>query len=232
MAEAGKVGLAQAGAAAWEAATTNGETPLDALCNTKKLSLPMLTVLAEMGLDEDAWSRTIVQPHLGPTTTTLLHILCDNPSVAPEQLETAPVVQLSSTESSSLWTHAPLWSHLNPLLLATQAKKVARVEALVGMLCNAPDLVLRIPTLRHCLRALFETGLGAQAVRLLREGGLRTVPSLADGLVPDVDPALGYAAASGTPQVQQSNAFLHCSGAAKYKGAVQQGQGNISTAEQ
>ena len=178
-------------AAAWGAANKDGYTPLHWLCRKDSLTGALMAEAGKAGLAEAGEAAWAAPDKDGKTP---LHYICIKESLSGELM-----IELSK---------AGLAGQL--MIEATRSKKVARVKALVGVLCDAPELVLRFATLRHSLRELFEAGLGAQAVRLLSEGGLRTVPSLAlvAGMVPDVDPAEGCAAASGTPQVHESAALM------------------------
>ena len=185
-----------AGKAAWAAPDEDGDTPLHKLCLSKLLTGDSLTgeVMAEAGKAGLAEAGGAAWAAPNKAGKTPLHYICIKESLSGELM-----IELSKAGLAGQLMNE-----------ATRSKKVARVKALVGVLCDAPELVLRFATLRHSLRELFEAGLGAQAVRLLSEGGLRTVPSLAlvAGMVPDVDPAEGCAAASGTPQVHESAALM------------------------
>ena len=92
-----------------------------------------------------------------------------------------------------LWVHEKF---LNPLMVAARHKHVAWVDTIIDLLAlpimegknqKKHDVLHLMPNMR-ALAQLYDSGLAEQAVRLVRECGVRTVPTANPGLVKTIDP--------------------------------------------
>ena len=114
----------------------------------------------------------------------------------PSSPEVLPLTWLTHVD---LWRQQPAAGrNYNPLAVAASLKQAAWVEAIVHILVGKKednptaltnDLLCRTPGLLTNVAQLFELGLGKHAVRLLSEGGVRTVLQVQSRDLEEIDPA-------------------------------------------